>query len=98
VGVTDEMRTKFESAVGMLKEERYETGHCLATHNGREDASIDAPHIKSRHGIRAHRRPGSRRGQPEQGAAIGSKTAYRYNELGMVQRRKGHFAKARTKL
>src|SRR5438876_4607423 len=29
VGVTDEMRTKFASAVGMLKEERYEPGIAL---------------------------------------------------------------------
>jgi len=29
VGVTDEMRANFESAVGMLKEERYELGIAL---------------------------------------------------------------------
>jgi len=45
VGVTDEMRTKFESAAGMLKEERYEPGIALLLTMAEKMPPLTAPHI-----------------------------------------------------
>ena len=72
-----EMRADYESAVGMLKEERYEPGIALLLKVTETGARIDGSAHQSRHCIRAHRRPGPRRGQPEQGAGIGSTTPRR---------------------
>ena len=97
--VTDEMRADYEAAVRTLREAAVRTGNRPVAQGNRTGARIDCvngcPH-RSRHGIRAHRRPGQRRGQPEQGAEIESTSAAAYNELGMVQRRKEEFAKARA--
>jgi len=60
----------------MLKEERYEPGIALLLKITEKMPALTAAHIDLRHRhMRGTRRPGPLRGQPEQGAAIGSKTA-----------------------
>src|SRR3989475_359935 len=96
VGVTDEMRTKFESAVGMLKEERYEPGIALLLTMAEKMPPLTAPHINL--GMAYARTGDLDRAEASLNKALQSdpKQPIAYNELGMVQRRKGQFAKART--
>src|SRR5712671_6052209 len=96
VGVTDEMRTKFESAVGMLKEERYEPGIALLLTMAEKMPPLTAPHINL--GMAYARTGDLDRAEASLNKALQSdpKQPIAYNELGMVQRRKGQFAKARA--
>jgi tetratricopeptide (TPR) repeat protein len=96
VAVTDEMRTKYESAVGMLKEERYEPGIALLLKMTEKMPALTAAHIDL--GMAYARTGDLDRAEASLNKALESdpKQPAAYNELGMVQRRKGQFAKART--
>src|SRR5438093_2865976 len=96
VAVTDEMRADYESAVGMLKEERYEPGIALLLKMTEKNPALTAAHIDL--GM-AYARTGDLDGaEASLNKALESdpKQPAAYNELGMLQRRKGQFAKART--
>ncbi|MBF8300576.1 MAG: Tetratricopeptide domain protein [Acidobacteria bacterium] len=96
VAVTDEMRADYESAVGMLKEERYEPGIALLLAMTESTPELTAAHIDL--GIAYARTGDLDRAEASLNKALESdpKQPAAYNELGMVQRRKGQFAKART--
>lgn len=96
VPVTDEMRTKYESAVGMLKEERYEPGIALLLKMTEKMPRLTAAHINL--GMAYARTGDLDRAEASLNKALESdpKQPVAFNELGMVQRRKGQFAKART--
>jgi Tfp pilus assembly protein PilF len=96
VAVTDEMRTKYESAVGMLKEERYEPGIALLLKMTEKMPALTAAHIDL--GMAYARTGDLDRAEASLNKALESdpKQPAAYNELGMVQRRRGQFAKART--
>jgi tetratricopeptide (TPR) repeat protein len=96
VGVTDEIRANYESAVSMLKEERYEPGIALLLKMTEKTPAITAAHIDL--GMAYARTGDLDRAEASLNKALQSdpKQPVAYNELGMVQRRKGQFAKART--
>jgi len=96
VGVTDEIRANYESAVGMLKEERYEPGIALLLKMTEKTPALTAAHIDL--GMAYARTGDLDRAEASLNKALQSdpKQPAAYNELGMVQRRKGQFAKART--
>jgi Tfp pilus assembly protein PilF len=96
VGVTDEMRASYESAVGMLKQERYEPGIALLLKMTEKMPRLTAVHIDL--GIAYAHTGDLDRAEASLNKALESdpKQSVAYNELGMVQRRKGQFAKART--
>jgi cellulose synthase operon protein C len=95
-GVTDEMRTNYESAVGMLKEERYEPGIALLLKMTEKMPQLTAAHIDL--GIAYARTGDLDRAEASLTKALESdpKQPVAYNELGMVERRKTQFAKARA--
>ncbi len=94
VGVTDEMRANYRSAVGMLKEERYEPGMALLLKMTEKMPALTAAHIDL--GIAYARTGDLDRAEASLNKALqlDPKQPAGYNELGMVQRRKGQFAKA----
>jgi Tfp pilus assembly protein PilF len=96
LAVTDEMRANYESAVGMLKEERYEPGIALLLKMTEKMPALTAAHIDL--GMAYARTGDLDRAEASLNKALQSdpKQPVAYNELGMVQRRKGEFAKART--
>src|SRR3989449_3975876 len=96
VAVTDQMRAAYESAVGMLKEERYEPGIALLLKMTEKMPALTPAHIDL--GIAYARTGDLDRAEASLNKALKSdpKQPVAYNELGMVQRRKGQFAKART--
>jgi Tfp pilus assembly protein PilF len=96
VGVTDEMRANYESAVGMLKEERYEPGMALLRKMTEKMPALTAAHISL--GMAYARTGDLDRAEASLNKALESdpKHPVAYNELGMVQRRKTQFAKARA--
>src|SRR5216683_2487257 len=96
VAVTDQMRAAYESAVGMLKEERYEPGIALLLKMTEKMPRLTAAHIDL--GIAYARTGDLDRAEASLNKALKSdpKQPVAYNELGMVQRRKGQFVKART--
>src|SRR5216683_1996281 len=96
VAVTDQMRAAYESAVGMLKEERYEPGIALLLKMTEKMPALTAAHIDL--GIAYARTGDLDRAEASLNKALKSdpKQPVAYNELGMVQRRKGQFVKART--
>src|SRR6266704_560098 len=95
VAVTDQMRAAYESAVGMLKQERYEPGIVLLLKMTEKMPRLTAAHIDL--GIAYARTGDLDRAEASLNKALESdpKQPVAYNELGMVQRRKGQFAKAR---
>src|SRR5258707_12882090 len=96
VGVTDEMRANYRSAVDMLKEERYEPGMALLLKMTEKMPALTAAHIDL--GIAYARSGDLDRAEASLNKALESnpKQLVAYNELGMVLRRRGQFAKART--
>src|SRR5438876_3120491 len=94
--VTDETRANYESAVGMLKEERYEPGIALLLKMTEKMPALAAAHIDL--GMAYERTGDLDRAEASLNKALQSdpKQPVAYNELGMVQRRKGQFAKARA--
>lgn len=96
LGVTDEMRANYESAVGMLKQERYEPGIALLLKMTEKMPSLAAVHIDL--GIAYARTGDLDRAEASLNKALQSdpKQPAAYNELGMVQRRRAEFAKARA--
>ncbi len=96
VTIPDEMRADYESAVGMLKEERYEPGISLLLEMTDKMPALTAAHIDL--GIAYARTGDLDRAEASLNKALESdpKQPVAYDELGMVQRRKGQFEKART--
>jgi Tfp pilus assembly protein PilF len=96
VVVPDGMRADYQSAVGMLKEERYEPGIALLLKMTEKMPALTAAHIDL--GMAYAHTADLDRAEASLKKALESdpKQPVAYNELGMVQRRKGQFAKART--
>jgi tetratricopeptide (TPR) repeat protein len=94
--VTIAMPADYASAVGMLKEERYEPGIALLLKMTEKMPALTAAHIDL--GIAYARTGDLDRAEASLNKALESdpKQPVAYNELGMVQRHKGQFAKART--
>src|SRR3989454_400097 len=94
--VTDETRANYESAVGMLKEERDEPGIVLLLKMTEKIPALTAAHIDL--GMAYARTGDLDRAEASLNKALQSdpKQPVAYNELGMVQRRKVQFAKARA--
>jgi len=96
VPITDELRADYESAVGLLKQERYEPGIALLLKMTEKTPALTAAHIDL--GIAYARTGDLDRAEASLNMALESdpKQPAAYNELGMVQRRKKEFAKARA--
>jgi Tfp pilus assembly protein PilF len=96
VPVMDETHANYESAVGMLKEERYEPGIALLLKMTEKLPALTAAHIDL--GMAYARTGDLDRAEASLNKALQSdpKQPAAYNELGMVQRRKAQFAKARA--
>jgi len=94
--VTDQMGADYQSAVGMLREERYEPGIALLLKMTEKMPALTAPHIDL--GIAYARTGDLDRAEASliKALELDPKQPAAYNELGIVQRRKGQFAKART--
>jgi tetratricopeptide (TPR) repeat protein len=94
--VTIAMPADYASAVGMLKEERYEPGIALLLKTTEKTPALTAAHIDL--GMAYARTGDLDRAEASLNKALQSdpKQPVAHNELGMVQRRKGQFAKART--
>jgi len=88
VAVTDEMRANYESAVGMLKDERYEPGIALLLKMTEKMPALTAVHINL--GMAYARTGDLDRAEASLNKALESnpKQLVAYNELGMVLRRK----------
>ncbi|HXH39470.1 MAG TPA: tetratricopeptide repeat protein [Thermoanaerobaculia bacterium] len=94
--VTDEVRANYQSAVGMLKEERYEPGIALLLKMTEKMPALTAAQIDL--GMAYARTGDLDRAEVSLNKALESdpKQPVAYNELGIVLRRKAQFAKART--
>ncbi len=94
--VTDEVRADYKSAVGMLKEERYEPAIALLLKITQKMPALTAARIDL--GIAYARIGDLDRAEATLNNVLQSdpKQHVAYNELGLVQRRRGQFAKART--
>jgi tetratricopeptide (TPR) repeat protein len=90
------MGANFRSAVGMLKEERYEPGMALLLKMTEKTPALTAAHIDL--GIAYARTGDLDRAEASLNKALqlDPKQPAGYNELGMLQRRRGQFAKARA--
>jgi tetratricopeptide (TPR) repeat protein len=95
-GVKDQMRADYQSAVAMLKQERYEPGIALLLKMTEKIPRLTAVHINL--GIAYARTGDLDRAEASLNKALESdpKQPVAYNELGMLQRRKTQFAKARA--
>ncbi len=95
-GVTDQMRADYQSAVAMLKQERYEPGIALLLKMTEKIPRLTAVHIDL--GIAYARTGDLDRAEASLNKALESdpKQPVAYNELGMLERRKTQFAKARA--
>ena len=91
-----DVRADYEQPLRLLEQQQYEQGIALLVKVTERRPRDSAAH-RSRHRLRAHRRPGSRRGEPRSKALeLNPRPPAAYNELGMVYRRQGQFADARA--
>jgi len=94
-GVTDEVRSNFEEAVGMLEKAEYKPGIALLQKVTEQAPELAVAQIDL---VIAYARAGDmERAEASMNKALESNSRHpaAYNELGMVQRRNGQFKKAR---
>jgi tetratricopeptide (TPR) repeat protein len=96
VSVTDELRVEYDVAVGMLEEGRYEPAIRLLLGVTEQAPAVMAPHIAL--GV-AYTRTGDldhAEASLQKALELNPQHPAAYNELGLVQRRKGQFAESRA--
>jgi Flp pilus assembly protein TadD len=94
--IADTVRADYEAAVGMLEAEQYEAGIALLVAVTEQAPALAAPHIDLAIAYARIDELDRAEASLDEALALAALHPVAYNELGLVQRRKGDFSAARA--